>query len=195
MQPVANNDDVLAEGYEQAPEYQQHLTEVMASYEHPKGLLGELVAQLADAFWWIKIYRRDKENLIVLHMTTALMKQRPLAQKDQQLWLAIFEALSKELNGYTLNEKVRKTLKKIMTSKGYNLASLRAEATREVLPQIDTLDRLIDRQFKNIRLIMQAHDSAKFAPQLHKKLELEIKQLELQVEKSYEDQRLEVARQ
>ena len=47
----------------------------------------------------------------------------------------------------------------------------------------------------NIRLILQAHDSAKFAPQLHKKLELEIKQLELQVNKSDEDQRLEVARQ
>jgi hypothetical protein len=42
---------------------------------------------------------------------------------------------------------------------------------------------------------MQAHDSAKFAPQLHKKLDLEIKQLELQVKKSDEDQRLEVARQ
>jgi len=192
---VANKKAEPAEDNEQALEYLQHVEEVLASYDHPKGLLGELIAQLADAFWWIKIYRRDKENLIVLQMTTALMKQRPVAQKDQQLWLAIFEALSKELNGYTLDEKVRKTLKKIMTSKGYNLASLRAEATREVLPQIDTLDRLIDRQFKNIRLIMQAHDSAKFAPQLHKKLELEIKQLELQVEKSYEDQRLEVARQ
>jgi len=42
---------------------------------------------------------------------------------------------------------------------------------------------------------MQAHDSAKLVPQLHKKLDLEIKQLELQVEKSDEDQRLEVARQ
>ena len=82
-----------------------------------------------------------------------------------------------------------------MTEKGHNIASLRAEATREALPQIDTLDKLIDRQFKNIRLLMQAHDSAKFAPQLHKKLDLEIKQLELQVKKSDEDQRLEVARQ
>jgi len=38
-------------------------------------------------------------------------------------------------------------------------------------------------------------DSAKFAPQLHKKLALEIKLLALQVNKSDEDQRLEVARQ
>ena len=62
-------------------------------------------------------------------------------------------------------------------------------------PKSIPLDKLIDRQFKNIRLLMQAYDSAKFAPQLHKKLELEIKQLELQVKKSNEDQRLEVARQ
>ena len=82
-----------------------------------------------------------------------------------------------------------------MTEKGHNIASLGAEATRDALSQIDTLDKLIDRQFKNIRLLMQAHDSAKFAPQLHKKLDLEIKQLELQVKKSDEDQRLEVARQ
>ena len=64
-----------------------------------------------------------------------------------------------------------------------------------MLSQIDTLDKLIDRQFKNVRLLMQAHDSAKFSPQLHKKLELEIRQLELQVEKTDEDQRLEVTRQ
>jgi len=91
--------------------------------------------------------------------------------------------------------QARKNLNKLMTEKGHNIASLRAEATRDALSQIDTLDKLIDRQFKNIRLLMQAHDSAKFAPQLHQKLDLEIKQLELQVSKSDEDQRLEVARQ
>ena len=91
--------------------------------------------------------------------------------------------------------QARKNLNKLMTEKGHNIASLRAQAARDALPQIDTLDKLIDRQFKNIRLLMQAHDSAKFAPQLHKKLDLEIKQLELQVKKSDEDQRLEVDRQ
>ena len=67
---MADNKEVSAEGYEQAPEYQQHLKEVMVSYEHPTGLLGELVGQLADAFWWIKVYRRDKDNLIVSHMAS-----------------------------------------------------------------------------------------------------------------------------
>ena len=192
---MTDNKDVSAEGYEQAPDYQQHLKEVLASYDHPKGLLGELVGQLADAFWWIKVYRRDKDNLIVSHMASTLVKRRSYGEQDQQLWLTTFEALSEFFGGAQPDLQARKNLNKLMTEKGHNIASLRAEATRDALPQIDTLDKLIDRQFKNIRLLMQAHDSAKFAPQLHKKLDLEIKQLELQVKKSDEDQRLEVARQ
>ncbi|MDA8602023.1 hypothetical protein N9L89_04355 [Gammaproteobacteria bacterium] len=192
---MADNKEVATEGYEQAPEYQQHLIEVLASYDHPKGLLGELVGQLADAFWWIKVYRRDKENLIVSHMASTLVKRRPRIEEDQQLWLNMFEALSEFMGGGQPDLQARKDLNRLMTEKGHNIASLRAEATRAALPQIDTLDKLIDRQFKNIRLLMQAHDSAKFAPQLHKKLDLEIKQLELQVKKSDEDQRLEVTRQ
>ena len=192
---MADNKDVPAEGYEQAPDYQQHLKEVLASYEHPKGLLGELVGQLADAFWWVKVYRRDKDNLILSQMASTLVKRRPRIEEDQQLWLNMFEALSEFMSGADPDLEARTNLNKLMTAQGHNLASLRAEATRDAIPQIDTLDKLIDRQFKNIRLLMQAHDSAKFAPQLHKKLDLEIKQLELQVKKSDEDQRLEVARQ
>ena len=192
---MADNKEVAAEGYEQAPGYQQHLKEVLASYEHPKGLLGELVGQLADSFWWIKVYRRDKEHLILFHMTSALVKKADIFKQNEQLWLSTFEALSEFMGGAQPDLQAPKDLNKLMTEKGHNPASLRAEATKEALPQIDTLDRLIDRQFKNIRLLMQAHDSAKFAPQLHKKLALEVKQLELQVEKCDEDQRLEVARQ
>ena len=80
---MADNKEVTAEGYEQAPEYQQHLNEVLASYDHPKGLLGELVGQLADAFWWVKVYRRDKDNLIVSHMASTLVKRRSYVEQDQ----------------------------------------------------------------------------------------------------------------
>ena len=192
---MTENNDVSGEGYELAPDYKQHVQEVLASYDHPDGLLGELAAQLADAFWWIKVYRRDKEQLVLHQMTSTLVKRRPLVQEDRHLWLSTFEALSEFMSGAEPDFEARTTLNKVMTEQGHNIATLRAEATREVLSQIDILDKLIDRQFKNIRLLMQAHDSAKFSPQLHKKLELEIKQLELQVEKTDEDQRLEVTRQ
>ena len=50
-------------GYEVSPSYQQHLSKVMVDYDHPTGLIEELVSQLADAFWWIKVYRREKEQI------------------------------------------------------------------------------------------------------------------------------------
>ena len=153
------------------------------------------MGQLADAFWWVKVYRRDKENLIYSQMASTLVERRSYGEQDQHLWLSTFEALAEVTSSAASDPRARNDLNELMIQKGHNPASLRAEATKEALPQIDTLDRLIDRQFKNIRLLMQAHDSAKLVPQLHKKLDLEIKQLELQVEKSDEDQRLEVARQ
>ena len=42
---------------------------------------------------------------------------------------------------------------------------------------------------------MQSYDSVRFALQVHKKMTLEIEQLELQVKQSREDQRLEIDRQ
>ena len=97
---MADKKALSAEGYEQAPEYLKHVEEVLASYEHPKGLLGELVAQLADAFWWIKVYRRDKEKLILLHMTSILVNKRDIFAQNQQPWLATFETLSEFMGRY-----------------------------------------------------------------------------------------------
>ena len=42
---------------------------------------------------------------------------------------------------------------------------------------------------------MLSYESVRFAPQVHKKMALEIEQLELQMKQSREDQRLEVDRQ
>ena len=52
-------------GYEDSRDYQQHLSRVMSVYDHPTGLIEELVSQLADAFWWIKVYRRDKAQIVI----------------------------------------------------------------------------------------------------------------------------------
>ena len=75
---------------------------------------------------------------------------------------------------------------------GHNLNSLRSVALSQTRSSYETLDRLIERQLKNVRLLMQSYDSVRFAPQIHKKMALEIEQLEQQVKQSREDQRLEV---
>ena len=78
---------------------------------------------------------------------------------------------------------------------GHSLVSVRAEAITQSTKELEVVDRLIERQFKNMRLLMQAYESVRFAPQLVKKMSLEITQLEQRVEQSYEDQRREVSRQ
>ena len=105
------------------------------------------------------------------------------------------EALSAILAGQELGKDAANLIKNLMVQGQHNLASLRSEAVSRVLTKIDTLDRLIDRQFKNIKLLMQAVESARLAPELHKKLKLEVEQLELEIQKAHEDQRLEVDRQ
>ena len=99
------------------------------------------------------------------------------------------------LAGQELGEDAANLIEGLMVQGQHNLMSLRSEAVSRVLTKIDTLDRLIDRQFKNVKLLMQAVESARFAPELRKKLKLEVEQLEFQIQKAHEDQRLEVDRQ
>jgi hypothetical protein len=182
-------------GYEGSPDYQQHLSKVMADYDHPTGLIEELVAQLADAFWWINVYQRDKEQIVIAQMTTILTDASVYVSRDEARWLDTAEALSALLADRGLENDAANLIEDLMVQGQHNLASLRSEAVSRVLTKIETLDRLIDRQFKNINLLMQAIESARFAPELHKKLQLEVEQLELQIHKAHEDQRLEVDRQ
>ena len=182
-------------GYEDSPDYQQHLSKVMADYDHPTGLIEELVSQLADAFWWINVYRRDKEQIVIAQMTTILTGISVYLSRDEVRWIDTSEALSAMLADSELEGDSASLIEDLMIQGQYNLASLRSEAVSRVLTKIDTLDRLIDRQFKNVKLLMQAVESARFAPELHKKLKLEVEQLEFQVQKAHEDQRLEVDRQ
>ena len=167
----------------------------MADYDHPTGLIEELVSQLADAFWWIKVYRRDKEQIVIAQMTTLLTGTSVYVSRDEARWLDTAEALSAMLAGQELRKDAANLIEDLMVQGQHNLTSLRSEAVSRVLTKIDTLDRLIDRQFKNVKLLMQAVESARFAPELHKKLQLEVEQLELQIQKAHEDQRLEVDRQ
>ena len=182
-------------GYEESPDYQQHLSKVMADYDHPTGLIEELVSQLADAFWWIKVYRRDKEQIVVAQMTRILTGASAYVSRDEVRWLDTMEALSAMLAGSEPEGDAANLIEDLMIQGQHNLVSLRSEAVSRLLAKIETLDRLIDRQFKNIKLLMQAVESARFAPELHKKLKLEVEQLELQIQKAHEDQRLEVDRQ
>ena len=180
--------------YLNAPEYKEHVEAVLASYDHPTGILGELVSQIADAFWWVKIYRAEKNNLVVSEMADRLIT-RTFDVRSKETWGKLHDLLTKTVSGQSLTEDEQNYLDEVLASEGHTLQSLRTDAFRFRRESFETLDRLIERQLKNVRLLMQSYDSVRFAPQVHKKMALEIEQLELQVKQSREDQRLEVDRQ
>ena len=180
--------------YLHAPEYKEHVAGVLASYDHPAGILGELVSQMADAFWWVKIYRAEKNNLVVSEMADRLIT-RTYDVRSKEAWGQLHDILTKTLSGHSLTEDEQNSLDEVLASEGHTLQSLRTDAFRFRRESFATIDRLIERQLKNIRLLIQSYDSVRFAPQVYKKMALEIEQLELQVKQSREDQRLEVDRQ
>ena len=181
--------------YLQAPEYKAHVENMLASYDHPTGILGELVSQMADAFWWVRVYRAEKNQILLSAMTDQLVRKDKLGAETLPLWLSLYEVSSAVLGGELVEADSEELLAEFLVANGHGFESLRAAAFRMVLDSYGTLDRLIERQLKNVRLLMQSYDSVRFAPQIYKKLALEIEQLEHQVKQSREDQRLEVDRQ
>ena len=167
----------------------------MVDHDSPTGSVVELVLQLADAFWWIKLYQRDKEQIVIAQMTKTLTGSSAYVSRDEVRWLDTSEALSALLAGRELGGDSASLIEDLMVQGQYTLVSLRSKAISRVLSDLDTLDRLIDRQFKSIKLLMQVVESGRFAPELHEKLKLEVEQLELQPHRAHEDQRLEVDRQ
>lgn len=103
----------------------------------------------------------------------------------------MFEALSKPRSRGIVEPNAQTYLDSIYVLKGYNLTSLKAEAVRKSIKELEAIDRLIKREFKNIRLLMQAYVSVRFALQLLRKMSVEFTQLELLVEQACEDQRRE----
>ena len=181
--------------YLQAPEYKAHVEDMLASYDHPTGILGELVSQMADAFWWVRVYRAEKDQILLSAMTDQLIRKDKWEEETLPLWLSLYEILSAVVGGELVEADQEELLADFLVAKGHNLESLRTATFSMIRGSYETLDRLIERQLKNVRLLMQSYDSVRFAPQIHKKMALEIEQLEQQVKQSREDQRLEVDRQ
>ena len=181
--------------YLHAPECKAHVEAVLASYDNPTGILAELVSQMADAFWWVKIYRAEKNHLVVSEMTDRIISRSSYGAGSKEAWAQLYDLLSKAVSGQSLTAHEQDYLDEVLASEGHTLQSLRTDAFRFRRESFETIDRLIERQLKNVRLLMQSYDSVRFAPQVHKKMALEIEQLELQVKQSREDQRLEVDRQ
>lgn len=142
----------------------------------------------------VKIYRAEKNHWVVSEMADRLIT-RTYDLRSKEAWGRLHDLLTKAVTGQSLTSDEQNHLDEVLVSEGHTLQSLRTDAFRFRRESFETIDRLIERQLKNVRLLMQSYDSVRFAPQVHKKIALEVEQLELQVKQSREDQRLEVDRQ
>ena len=85
--------------YLNAPEYKEHVEGVLASYDHPAGILGELVSQMADAFWWVKTYRFEKNHLVASEMTDRIVIKVAYDSGSKEAWVQLHEILTKAVSG------------------------------------------------------------------------------------------------
>ena len=88
--------------YLKAPEYKEHVETVLASYDHPTGILGELVSQMADAFWWVKIYRAEKNHLVVSEMADRIITKVSYDRGSREAWAQLHDLLTKAVSGQSL---------------------------------------------------------------------------------------------
>ena len=88
--------------YLQAPEYRAHAESIIASYDHPTGILKELVSQMADAFWWVKIYRAEKNHLVVSEMTDRIISRSSYDAGSKEAWAQLHDLLGKAVSGQSL---------------------------------------------------------------------------------------------
>jgi hypothetical protein len=150
---------------------------------------------MADAMWWVKTYQKDKDHLIVMKMAMLVNSASDLGMDAEGNALQFFKCLLSSWSGQVLDAEDQAFLDSAMRSEGHNMASGRTDAVRRSIKELEVIDRLIERQLKNMRLLMQFYESVRFAPQLLKKMDLEIRQSEQGIEKAIEDQRREVSRQ
>ena len=116
--------------YLHAPEYKEHVEAVLASYDNPTGILGELVSQMADAFWWVKIYRAEKNHLVVSEMTDHIIIEVSYDTGSIKAWVQLREVLIKTLSGQSLSNDEQTYLDEVLASEGHTLQSLRTDALR-----------------------------------------------------------------
>ena len=76
--------------YSELPEYIEHVNNIVASYDSPSGVLGELVRQVADSIWWVNTYQKDKDHLIIMTMANCLVERRDFLINLQETWLRLF---------------------------------------------------------------------------------------------------------
>ena len=106
--------------YLRAPEYKAHVESIFASYEHPTGILGEHVSQMADAFWWVKIYRAEKNQMIMSEMTDRIVT-RTYDVRSKEAWAQLQDLMTRAVSGQLLTDDEQNYLDEVLASEGHTV--------------------------------------------------------------------------
>ena len=87
----------------------------MASYDRPTGILGELVSQIA-AVWWVKIYRSEKNYLVVSEMTDRIITKAPCDIRSKEVWAQLHDLLTNTVSGQSLTNEKQNHLEEVLMS-------------------------------------------------------------------------------
>ena len=177
--------------YQDHVEFKQYVDQFITSYDRPVGVIGEFVLQMAECSWWLKSYHRDKDHLILMKMASLLVGQDEYYERESNA-LKYFDLLHKYISGYELSDENLGDLNNRLGKSKATISSLRAAAIDQLLPKLEVIDRLIERQIKNIRSLHQSLESLRFAPLLYKKMSLEIQSLENEALNSIENNSREI---
>lgn len=154
---------------ESAAAYQNELLSLIDDLNATTPLAVVLTEQLYEAILWARRHSADKSRFVIHKMAEVL--SHVIDQDDIRVLL--YEHLAGELD-----EDGKAKLDLYLDNKGYSLESLRAEATRQSLKSLKTLDELIARQLTTVRHMQKSLESLQLKPLLIRRLSLQIENLE-----------------
>jgi hypothetical protein len=88
-----------------------------------------------------------------MKMAMLVKSRSDLGMDAKEKALRFFDCLLSSWSGQELDSEDQAFLDSAMRSKGHNMASLRADAVRRSIKELEVIDRLIERQFMNMSML------------------------------------------
>lgn len=110
--------------YLQTPKRKAHGDEMLASKNHPTGILGELLPQMADPFWQVRVNRTPKDQFLAKNMIRGLVYKYVDDYERKITWLALHKILSKIISNGSLTGDEETMLMEYLVVNGHNLNQL-----------------------------------------------------------------------
>ena len=157
---------------------EQFIEDYLVKYEAPTVIERTWLVHAARSFAMVEVYRKSIQHILAAHVTHALETRSFIytVSTSRPLFSLVLDQMEGELNKVD-----RESLEKVLKKSEETLERLFATAMKLNIDQVAKLEGMIERQFKNIRVIMQCLEQLRISPLLHKKLSLDVAEQEKRV--------------